>query len=76
MATSNITNLTNVKELTDGSTGGTRLGQSSTDKIGFYGLATPIARPAAVTSANATATEAATAVNTVILRLQALGLIA
>lgn len=64
-----------VKELSDGNSEGTRLGQSSTDKIGFYGLATPIARPATVTDAT-DATTAITAVNTVIDRLQALGLIA
>jgi hypothetical protein len=64
-----------LKELSDGGPDGTRLGQSSTDKIGFYGLATPIARPATVTDAT-DATTAITAVNTVIDRLQALGLIA
>ena len=64
-----------VKELSDGNSEGTRLGQSSTDKIGFYGLATPIAQPATVTDAT-DATTAITAVNTVIDRLQALGLIA
>ncbi len=64
-----------IKELSDGGPDGTRLGQSSTDKIGFYGLATPIARPATVTDAT-DATTAIAAVNTVIDRLQALGLIA
>lgn len=64
-----------VKELSDGNSEGTRLGQSSTDKIGFYGLATPIARPATVTDAT-DATTVITAVNAVIDRLQALGLIA
>ncbi len=64
-----------VTDLTDKNPDGTRFGQSSTDKIGFYGLATPIARPATVTDAT-DATTAITAVNTVIDRLQALGLIA
>ena len=64
-----------IKELSDGGPDGTRLGQSSTDKIGFYGLATPIARPATVADATDAAT-AITTVNTVIDRLQALGLIA
>lgn len=64
-----------VRELTDGNDEGTRIGQSSTEKLGFYGLATPIVRPATVTDAT-DATTAITAVNTVIDRLQALGLIA
>lgn len=64
-----------IKELSDGGPDGTRLGQSATDKIGFYGLATPIARPATITDAT-DATTAVAAVNTVIDRLQALGLIA
>lgn len=33
------------KQLSDADTAGTLLGQSSTDKIGFYGLATPIVQP-------------------------------
>lgn len=64
-----------VRDLTDLNTDGTRFGQSSTDKIGFYGLAVPIARPATVADATDAAT-AITIVNTVIDRLQALGLIA
>jgi hypothetical protein len=34
-----------IKQLSDGGTAGTNFGQSSTDKIGFYGLATPIVQP-------------------------------
>lgn len=34
-----------VKQLSDGGPDGTRLGQSATDKIGFYGLTTPIVKP-------------------------------
>jgi hypothetical protein len=34
-----------VRQLSDGDTDGTCLGQSSTDKLGFYGLVTPIVRP-------------------------------
>lgn len=34
-----------VKQLSDGSTDGVRLGQSSTDLVAFYG-ATPVVRPA------------------------------
>lgn len=33
-----------IKELSDLNPDGTRLGQSAADKIGFYGLATPIAQ--------------------------------
>ena len=64
-----------IKQLSDGGPDGTVLGQSSTDKLGFYGLAVPIVRPATVTDAT-DATTAITTVNTVIDRLQALGLIA
>ena len=44
-----------VKELSDGRSDGTRLGQDASDKIGFYGLATPVARPATITSVTTTA---------------------
>lgn len=53
---------------------GTSLGQSATDKVGFFG-ATPVDQPAAV----ADATDAATAItqcNAVIAALEELGLIA
>lgn len=65
------------KQLSDGGASGTVMGQSSTDLIGFYG-ATPVARPAAVTTlvTTPTATDIATAVNTLIARLQTLGLTA
>lgn len=53
MATSNITNLTNVKELGDGGGDGTRLGKASTSLVGFLG-ATPVAqRASAALSASA-----------------------
>lgn len=59
----------------DGRTDGTIIGRSSSSKLGFYGLATPIARGATVaTGTDATTTQAA--VNSVIARLQALNLIA
>lgn len=45
-----------VKQLSDGGPDGTRLGQSSTDKIGFYGLTTPIARPSVTWPNTGTAT--------------------
>lgn len=62
-----------VKQLSDANADGTVLGQSSSDKIGFYG-ATPVDRPATVTDGtDATTTQAA--VNAIIDRLQELGLI-
>lgn len=65
-----------LKELSDGGPDGARLGQSSTDKISFYG-ATPIVKAAAVTTlaTTPTATDIATAVNSIISRLQTIGLI-
>lgn len=65
-----------LKELSDGGPDGARLGQSSTDKIAFYG-ATPIVKAAAVTTlaTTPTATDIATAVNSIISRLQTIGLI-
>lgn len=66
-----------VKQLSDGNSDGTQLGQSSTDKVGFYGK-TPIARGSAITTlaTTPTATDIGTAVNAIISRLQAVGLIA
>lgn len=62
------------RQLSDGNDAGTILGQSATDKVGFYGK-TPIAQGATVTDGtDATTTQAA--VNAIIDRLQALGLIA
>lgn len=40
-----------LKEHSDGNPDGQRLGQSSTDKIGFYGLATPIVQRAGAAQA-------------------------
>ena len=64
-----------VFELSNKNPDGTRLGQSSSDLVAFYG-ATPVDQPAAITSASETATSAATQVNLVIARLRELGLIA
>jgi hypothetical protein len=66
-----------LKQLSDGGPQGTVLGQSSTDLVSFYG-ATPVVRPAAVTTlaTTPTATDIATAVNTIIARLVTLGLTA
>ena len=63
------------QQLSDGGPDGTVLGQSASKKLGFYGLATPIVQPATVVDATDAAT-AITSLNTVIDRLQALGLIA
>lgn len=41
-------------QLSSGDTDGTKLGQSSTDKVGFFGV-TPVARPLASTAAALTA---------------------
>lgn len=63
-----------VKELSDGGADGTRLGQSASDLVGFYG-ATPVDQPATI----ADATDAATAIsqlNDVIAALEELGLLA
>ena len=35
-----------VKQLSDGNPGGTGLGQSAADVIGFYGVATPVSQRA------------------------------
>lgn len=73
-----LTNQTNVKEISDGGAGGLRIGQSATDKIGFFGLATPVVQQAAGTAITATATETATIALVIKLRaaLVNLGLIA
>jgi hypothetical protein len=34
-----------IRQLSDGDTDGTVLGQSSTDKLGFYGATVPVVRP-------------------------------
>jgi hypothetical protein len=66
-----------LKELSDGGTEGTRLGQASTDKLGFYGLATPIVRPSVATAITTGATETATIslVRSIRLALVNLGLV-
>ena len=64
-------------QLADGNPEGTVLGQSETDLVGFYGE-TPVAQGAAVTTlaTTPTATDIATAVNSIISRLQTVGIIA
>ena len=48
------------KQASDGGPDGLRIGQSVTDKIGFYGLTTPIAQPTVATIITTGATETAT----------------
>ncbi len=64
-------------QLSDGNPDGQSIGQSSTDKVGFYGT-TPAIKGTAVTTlaTTPTATDIATAVNSIISRLQTVGLIA
>lgn len=77
------------QQLSRGSDDGACLGQSSTDKIGFYGLATPIVQPSVITAATNTTTTTSTTtalttdldnvrdkLNEVITALKALGLVA
>lgn len=62
------------RQLSDGNSDGTCLGQSATDKVGFFGK-TPVVRPSNIVDA----TDAATAIsklNEVIAALEALGLTA
>jgi hypothetical protein len=56
---------------------GAQIGKSATEKVGFYG-ATPVVQGSAVTTlaTTPTATDIATAVNSIISRLQSVGLIA
>lgn len=51
-----------IQELTDGRPDGAHIGQSTTDKIGFYGLATPIVQPSGAAQASATFTKKITGV--------------
>lgn len=66
-----------VKQLSDGGPDGTRFGQSATDKIGFYGLTTPIVKPSVTWPNTATATTALNELkaNRLMAALVALGLI-
>lgn len=66
-----------IKQISDGGPDGTVIGQSSTDKIGFYGLATPIVRPSVATAITTGATETATIslVRSIRLALVNLGLV-
>jgi hypothetical protein len=59
-----------LKELSDGGPDGTRLGQSATDKVGFFGLATPIVQPTAANQAAITAGATTTACNNLVIELR------
>lgn len=61
MATTTQSNA--VRQLSDGNSQGTSLGQSSTDKISFYN-ATPIAQQSVVGSVNVTAAVVSSAAST------------
>lgn len=68
-----------VKQLSDGGTAGACLGQSSTDKVAFYG-ATPVAKPVAstagaLTAGSTTAADVAAALVDLRTQLVSLGLI-
>ncbi len=67
-----------VRDLGDGRPDGTRLGQSATEKIGFFGLTTPIVRPSitAVTTTTATTALNETRITRLYTALENLGLIA
>jgi len=64
------------KEISDGGSDGLSVGQSATDKVGFYGT-TPIAKPSVTwpNTATATTTLNETKVNRLMAALVALGLI-
>lgn len=73
--------MANIVQLSDGGPDGTLLGQSSTDKIGFYGLTTPVVKAtctlaAALTAGTTTPANIAAAVDELHAALAAYGLIA
>jgi len=63
-------------QLSDGHDDGCCMGQSTTDKIGFYGLATPIVQPTITLGAGTTTTLLAADVAAIKAALVALGLVA
>lgn len=71
--------MANIKQLSDGGADGVLLGQSSADKIGFYGLATPIAQRTltlskALTAGSTTPADIAACVDEIEAALRAYGL--
>ena len=67
---------TQLKQLSDKNPQGTLLGTATTDKIGFYGLATPIVQPTITLGAGTTTTLLAADVAAIKAALVALGLVA
>ena len=67
-----------IHQLSKGADDGLLVGKSSTDKIGFYGLATPIIRPSITAVGTTTATTALneTKIDRLYTALRSLGLIA
>lgn len=67
-----------IRHLSDVNPDGTMLGRSATDKIGFFGLTTPIVRPAITAVATATETTALneTKIDRLYTALVSLGLVA
>ena len=47
-----------IKQLSDAGSEGSLMGQSTTDKLGFYGLTTPIVQPSITAVGTTTATTA------------------
>ncbi len=66
-----------IHQLSKGSDDGLLVGKSSTDKIGFYGLTTPIVRPSITAVGTTTATTALneTKIDRLYTALRSLGLI-
>lgn len=70
-----------IKQISDGGPDGLRIGQSTTDKLGFYGLTTPVSKAtctlaAALTAGTTTPANIAAAVDEMHAALSAYGLIA
>jgi hypothetical protein len=65
-----------IRQLTNGTDDGTLFGQSTSDKIGFYGLTTPIVQPTITLGAGTTTTLLAADVAAIKAALVALNLVA
>lgn len=63
------------RQLSDGNDAGTVLGQSASDKVGFFGKA-PVVQPTTIAGDATDAGTASAQVNAVIAALKSLGLIA
>jgi hypothetical protein len=63
------------EQVTYNSPDGAQVGKSATEKVGFFG-ATPVVQQAGVTTVTTGETVMAAAINSIIARLEALGLIA